>query len=222
MHVLRAEAQPQPRVARRRRCARPRRASARRRRGGRRASAPRVARSARSRSGTIARRRSGEALVAEVGLGRPHAARRCRPRRSRPAPPVGRPRRAAAGSRPRSRSYSPSPKWAKRTWPLAVDEVLRRPVLVALARPGPEVVVERDRIADAEVARPRSRTLPASRSKANSGVCTPTIVRPRRAVGLVPALQVRQRAQAVDARVRPEVDQRRPGRAGRRASAARC
>ena len=50
-------------------------------------------------------------------------------------------------------------------------------------------------------------TLPASCSNENSGECTPTMVRPSLRYGLVPRHQVRQRADAVDAGVGPEVDQ---------------
>ena len=50
-------------------------------------------------------------------------------------------------------------------------------------------------------------TLPMSRSNANSGACTPITTGPVRRVLACPGGRVRQRAQAVDARIRPEIDQ---------------
>ena len=87
-----------------------------------------------------------------------------------------------------------------------VDEVVGRPVVVAVRLPGAVVVVERDRIANAE--------------PLHGGAHVAEIVLERelgrvhaeddqalRAVARVPGLQIRKRAQAVDARVGPEVDE---------------
>ena len=87
-----------------------------------------------------------------------------------------------------------------------VDQVVGGPVLVAVGVPGAHFVVLDDGVVDAELP-DRVATFAASCSKANSGVSTPTIVRPVLAVGGVPRLQVGQRADAVDAGVGPEVDQ---------------
>ncbi len=93
--------------------------------------------------------------------------------------------------------------------PRAVDQVLRRPVLVVPRVPRPEVVVERDRVPDPELlgvvadVRPHPfegelRCVDADDREA------------ARPVALVPLGDVGERAQAVDAGVRPEVDQDDP------------
>ena len=53
----------------------------------------------------------------------------------------------------------------------AVDEVVRRPVLIRVRVPGPEVVVERHRMLDAEVSDCPAHVA-GSCSNANSGACT--------------------------------------------------
>jgi hypothetical protein len=90
--------------------------------------------------------------------------------------------------------------------PAAIDEVLGRPGTVLVRLPGAVVVVDRDRVPHTEVAgRPvhvRDHVLEGElrRVDADDDEARP-------AVGRVPGLQVRKRAQAVDARVRPEVDE---------------
>ena len=66
--------------------------------------------------------------------------------------------------------------------PVAIDQVVGRPVLVGPRVPGLVAVVDGDRIADVVLATTRS-TLPTTCSNANSGVCTPTITRPARGSG---------------------------------------
>ena len=61
---------------------------------------------------------------------------------------------------------------------LGVDEVVRRPVLVVERAPDRVVVVDRDRIVDLEIRRPRFLTLSMFLSNANSGACTPITTRP--------------------------------------------
>ena len=90
--------------------------------------------------------------------------------------------------------------------PRLVDEVIRRPVVVPECIPRAVVVVEGDRVAHPEAF--------------DSGAHVAEIVlegelgrvhaeddEPLRSIALVPRLQVRERAEAVDAGVRPEVDQ---------------
>ncbi len=89
---------------------------------------------------------------------------------------------------------------------VAVDEVLRRPVLVAVGVPGRVIVVERDRIAHAEAGGVRADVGEHVLERELGGVDAEDD-EPLRAVGAVPALQVGQRSDAVDARVRPEVDE---------------
>ena len=89
---------------------------------------------------------------------------------------------------------------------LLVDQVLGRPVLVRVVVPGPEVVVLHDRVRDAEPLdrgpHVRRHVLERELRRVHADDHEPLV-----AVGRVPRLEVRQRAQAVDARVRPEVDQ---------------
>ena len=89
---------------------------------------------------------------------------------------------------------------------MLVDQVLRRPVLVRVRAPRLVVVVERDGPGDAEVVRRaadvRRHVLERELRRVHADDLEPVCV-----VGRVPGAQVRQRAQAVDARVRPEVDQ---------------
>ena len=51
-----------------------------------------------------------------------------------------------------------------------------------------------------------ARTFAMSFSNANSGECTPSTTSPAVLVVAIPGIHVRHRAQAVDARVRPEID----------------
>ena len=87
-----------------------------------------------------------------------------------------------------------------------VDQVLRRPVLVPERVPGPVVVVERHRVRDSEPAHGAAdvarHVLERELGRVHADHDEALVV-----VRLVPGLHVRQRAQAVDARVRPEVDQ---------------
>ena len=91
--------------------------------------------------------------------------------------------------------------------PVSVDQVLRRPVLVVPRLPGAEAVVERNRIVELELptslalrsrARPRTRTLACGRRRSSS---------PRLRISESQPADVRKRPQAVDAGVRPEIDQ---------------
>ena len=94
-----------------------------------------------------------------------------------------------------------------------VDQVLGRPVLVLVGVPRGHPVVLGDRIADA---------LAADRRGHVAGVALEGELRrvhaddrqPVRPVRAVPGLQVRQRAQAVDAGVGPEVDEHDPAAQG--------
>ena len=87
-----------------------------------------------------------------------------------------------------------------------VDQVLGRPVLVVPGLPGDEVVVERDGVAHAELAdvlaHVRRDALERELGRVDADDRQPGVAVPR-----VPGADMRQRAQAVDARVRPEVDQ---------------
>ena len=105
----------------------------------------------------------------------------------------------------------------------AVDQIVGRPVLVRVRVPGPEVVVERHRMLDAEV-------LHGSAHVARLVLEGELRARGRRRrqaiapVRVVPRLHVRQLAQAVDARVGPEVhehDLSAKARQGQRATARR-
>ena len=87
-----------------------------------------------------------------------------------------------------------------------VDQVLRRPVLVGVCVPGAVGVVERDRVAHAEAANgipdvpQHALERELGRVHADDDEAVPP-------VRLVPRLEVRQRPEAVDAGVRPEVDE---------------
>ena len=89
---------------------------------------------------------------------------------------------------------------------LGVDQVLGRPVLVAPGVPGAVVVVLRDRVAQPaagdRVAHVAGVLLELELRRVDADDGQPAV-----AVALVPGPQVRQRADAVDARVGPEVDQ---------------
>ena len=89
---------------------------------------------------------------------------------------------------------------------LLVDQVLGRPVLVRVVVPGLVVVVLHDRIGDAEPldGRPhvRRHMLEGELRRVHADDHEPLVV-----IRGVPRLQVGERAQAVDARVRPEVDE---------------
>ena len=89
---------------------------------------------------------------------------------------------------------------------LPVDQVLGRPVLVRVVRPGGVLVVLDDRVGDPEPldrgGDVRGDVLESELGRVDADDHEPVAV-----VGPVPRLEVRQRAQAVDARVRPEVDQ---------------
>ncbi len=87
-----------------------------------------------------------------------------------------------------------------------VDEVLRRPVLVPERRPRAVLAVERDRVADAQPL-DRAADVRGHRLERELGRVDANDHEPVLAVHAVPRLDVRERAQAVDARVGPEVDQ---------------
>ena len=89
---------------------------------------------------------------------------------------------------------------------VGVDQVLGRPVLVAPGIPGAVVVVLRDRVAQV-VAGDRVLDVAGVLLEAELGRVDADDRQPAVAVALVPSLDVGQRAQAVDARVGPEVDQ---------------
>ena len=88
----------------------------------------------------------------------------------------------------------------------AVDQVLGRPVGVGVVVPGAVVVVLDDRVVDPESlhggADVRGDVLEGELRRVDADDHEPVAV-----VVAVPGLEVRQRAQAVDARVGPEVDQ---------------
>jgi hypothetical protein len=89
---------------------------------------------------------------------------------------------------------------------LPVDVVLRGPVAVAPRCPGPEVVVERDGVVDPE----RLHGLldvPGNVLEGELGRVHSDDDKARVPIRVVPALHVGQRANAVDAGVRPEVDE---------------
>ena len=90
--------------------------------------------------------------------------------------------------------------------PVPVDQVLRRPVLVLPRVPGGVAVVERDRVADAEAADVLGDVCRLA-LEGKLGRVDADDHEPVGAVARVPRLHVRERAQAVDARIRPEVDQ---------------
>ena len=90
--------------------------------------------------------------------------------------------------------------------PVAIDEVDSRPVVVLERPPDGEVVIDDDRVTDAEFACRAAHVLEV--------VLEPELGRmhadddePAVAVPLVPRADVRQRAKPVDARVGPEVDE---------------
>ena len=98
------------------------------------------------------------------------------PASGRPTPLVRR-RRADPGS------VSPSvrtrlPVMDPPDLPSLIDEVVRRPVALVPRSPRLETVVDRDRVLSHRAARRCSATFGTSRSKANSGLCTPITVRP--------------------------------------------
>ena len=147
-----------------------------------------------------------EPLVAEVGLGRLRRRRRLVAYRRR--------RRAPAGPAPRGACGSPAPSPRRR--PRRSGRSGRAPPCRRSTRPASTGFPRRSRCRSPGRARPGTRdrgrrralrTFAGSRSKANSGVWTPTIDEALVAVRRVPAFEVREGAQAVDARVRPEVDE---------------
>ncbi len=87
-----------------------------------------------------------------------------------------------------------------------VDQVLGRPVLVPVGVPGSVVVVERYRVMDAVPLRRRPHVREIVLEREFRGVDADDD-EPARAVAVVPGRHMRERAQTVDARVRPEVDQ---------------
>ena len=103
--------------------------------------------------------------------------------------------------------------------PLGVDEVLGRPVLVAVGVPGRQVVVLGDRVVDA-VALDRFLDVAGVLLEGELGRVDADDRQAVLAVAPVPGLQVGQRAQAVDAAVGPEVDQDDAAAQRRAASAA--
>ena len=90
-----------------------------------------------------------------------------------------------------------------------VDEVLRRPVLVPVGAPGPQLVVLDDGIADA-FGRDRRFDVRGFALERELGAVDADDRQAVFAVALVPGLQVGQRADAVDAGVGPEVDEDDP------------
>ena len=90
--------------------------------------------------------------------------------------------------------------------PLRIEEVVRGPVIVLERGPDDELVVERDRIADAEVADRLAHIVRAALERELRRV-NPDHDQPVVGIGLVPCANVRDRADAVDAAVGPEVDQ---------------
>ena len=93
--------------------------------------------------------------------------------------------------------------------PARVDQVLRRPVLVLPRVPGAVVVVEPDRVAQA-VLRDRVAHVGLAPLERELGRVDADDRQARGPVAAVPRTQVRERAQAVDAGVGPEVDQDHP------------
>ena len=89
---------------------------------------------------------------------------------------------------------------------VAVDQVFRRPVLVLERVPRRVLVVERNRVADAKAVH-RAPHVPGHMLECELGCVDAEHDEPAPSIGPVPGLHVRQRAQAVDARVGPEVDQ---------------
>jgi hypothetical protein len=90
--------------------------------------------------------------------------------------------------------------------PVRVDQVLRRPVAVRVRVPGAEVVVLHDRVAQALLI-DRVLHVPGVLLERELGGVHADDRESLRAVPVVPSLELRQRADAVDARVGPEVDQ---------------
>ena len=90
--------------------------------------------------------------------------------------------------------------------PVAIDEVDGRPVVVVERTPDREVVVDHDRVLDAEfadrVAHVVEVVLEAELGRVRADDDEPAV-----AIPLGPRPDVRQRAQPVHARVRPEVDE---------------
>ena len=90
--------------------------------------------------------------------------------------------------------------------PRSVDQILGRPVVVRIRAPGREVVVESDGVADGQ---PLDRRAHVAGNALEGELRTVDADdgEPSLAIGGVPCLQMRERAQAVDARIRPEVDE---------------
>jgi hypothetical protein len=90
--------------------------------------------------------------------------------------------------------------------PVAIDEVDGRPVVVLERPPDGEVVVDHDRVADAQFGGGAAHVVEV--------VLEPELGRvhadddePMVAIPVLPRRKVRQRAQPVHARVRPEIDE---------------
>ena len=94
---------------------------------------------------------------------------------------------------------------------LGVDQVLGRPVLVVVGVPRSVVVVDGDRVVDAERLGLRLDVADDVFEGELRRVHADDL-QPVGGVALVPGLDVRQRTLTVDARVRPEVDDARPCR----------
>ncbi len=91
----------------------------------------------------------------------------------------------------------------------SVDEVLGGPVVVGVGAPRREGVVERDRVANAEPVHRRADVVGHVLER-ELGAMDADDREPRLPVGAIPRFEVRERAEAVDARVRPEVDEHDP------------
>ena len=106
-------------------------------------------------------------------------------------------------------AYSPSPKWWVADAPLRVGEIDRRPIVVVERAPHAVVVVLGDRPVDAEPPERLAHVVEVV-LEGNSGVWAPMTTRPS-SYFRCPRAHVGQRAQPVDAGVRPEVtDDPRP------------
>ncbi len=89
---------------------------------------------------------------------------------------------------------------------LRVDEIMRRPVLIEEGAPDRVIAVDRDRIADLEVGDGGAHVLAALLER-EFGRVHADHDQPLVAVFLSPGAHVRDRAQAVDAGIGPEIDQ---------------
>ena len=103
-------------------------------------------------------------------------------------------------------AYSPSPKWWKRIRPCAVGDVDRRPEVIREGAPDAVVAVDRDGELDAQGAGLRDDVVEVPLETELGGVDADD-GQPGVRVFRGPGPDVGQRAQPVDARVGPEVDE---------------